>query len=147
MNNSDKQILNYIDDALECLLQGRYHCVTAAANDNPAVNQILSKLNELASDLSRIHGLVLRLGNDGLEKDSPEEGGYYPLQLQRLLSSAERRIGELEKSSATDGMTGMLNRQAGLRVIERRLEEAPPGEEHSLVFIDLDNLKEINYVF
>jgi len=148
MDNADKSFLNYVDDALENLLHGSCPgaMTTGAWHDNPVANKIINKLEKLAHNLREIQELVLRLDES---KPEPEASGgrSRSMQLQNLLSFMERRVSELEESSATDAMTGMLNRNAGVRAIEKRLSEVTPGEECSLVFIDLDNLKQINDTF
>jgi len=65
---------------------------------------------------------------------------------RRLAQEAlEQKKGELEELSATDGLTGLLNRRGFMERALRALEGARVDERAlAIVFIDLDGLKPIN---
>jgi GGDEF domain-containing protein len=83
--------------------------------------------------------LYLFLEHPGIE--APEELRLAALLLDHLLS-ALRGAGyreELSRQARTDWLTGLANRRAFNRELERGL---PP--EHALILMDLDGLKEVN---
>lgn len=66
-------------------------------------------------------------------------------QLRRDLAEAQRRIGELEKLSREDGLTGLVNRRGFDLELQRAHEfSARHGENMALLLLDLDNFKDIN---
>jgi len=64
------------------------------------------------------------------------------------LGVALAEIGEretLERLSATDGLTGLLNRRAFQHLLQQRVVRASiGGERGALLYVDLDNFKQIN---
>jgi diguanylate cyclase (GGDEF)-like protein len=59
----------------------------------------------------------------------------------RDVSDRVRMQGELVDAAQTDALTGLLNRTAFLEAVNTRLAA---GEQVSVMFIDLDNFKEVN---
>ncbi len=51
---------------------------------------------------------------------------------------------ELRRRATHDELTGCLNRAAITRALEENIEDAEPGEQRALLFIDLDGFKEVN---
>lgn len=144
----EKNFLRYINDTLEHLIEGRYkkHEITAVP-DNPLADGIVRKLESLAHDLEKIQERANRLSNGKIEPDAADETELCSGQIRGLLSLIEKRLAELEKTSSTEAMTGMLNKRAGMLSMEKRLLESEAEEEHCLAFIDLDGLKQINDSF
>lgn len=140
--------MNYIDEALERLLHGQNSCVEGAGHEDPVFSSIVGKLEKLADGISKIDNLVERLDYGELAANLPPApiDNQYP-RWNSMLLRVEKRVGELEGSLIIDEMTGMPNRQIGLRVIEQRLRDSLPSDEHCLAFIDLDDLKRINDSF
>lgn len=56
----------------------------------------------------------------------------------------KRHEEQLENSANYDAMTETFNLRAGLDQLRRSLKRSRPDDEHCLVFVDLDNLKETN---
>ncbi|MCD7947306.1 MAG: diguanylate cyclase [Oscillospiraceae bacterium] len=50
----------------------------------------------------------------------------------------------LEHVASTDMMTGVNNREWGMKIMQSMLRNSTEGEESSLVFVDLDGLKMVN---
>lgn len=137
--------LYYIDEALERLLLGQYNSVAGVGHENLVFSSIDGKLEKLAYGMSKIHSLIERLDCGELAENflpQPSDVRYW--RWHGMIQLVEKRVEELEESLVTDGITGMLNRQRGLRAVERRLSESLPSERHCLAFIDLDDLKRIN---
>jgi diguanylate cyclase (GGDEF)-like protein/PAS domain S-box-containing protein len=51
---------------------------------------------------------------------------------------------ELRRRATHDELTGCLNRAAITRALEQSIEDAEPGDQRALLFIDLDGFKEVN---
>ncbi len=51
---------------------------------------------------------------------------------------------ELRRRATHDELTGCLNRAAITRALEQSIDDAEPGEQRALLFIDLDGFKEVN---
>jgi diguanylate cyclase (GGDEF)-like protein len=71
---------------------------------------------------------------------TPREDGGAVL-VGRDVSDRVRMQGELVDAAQTDALTGLLNRTAFLEAVNARLAA---GEQVSVMFIDLDNFKEVN---
>lgn len=70
---------------------------------------------------------------------SREDGGA--VLVGRDVSDRIRMQGELVDAAQTDALTGLLNRTAFLEAVNTRLAD---GEPVAVMFIDLDNFKEVN---
>lgn len=146
MDNID-DFLNYIDETLESMIQGHSSHAETDEPELPVARQIKHKLEKLERNLSEIHGLVRRLNRNGLRRKLSGEGGEHTTRLKSLLSAVEEHVSELERTSETDEMTGLMNRQKGVQAVERRFAEDISDEGLCLVFIDVDNLKQVNDSF
>ncbi|MBT0769747.1 EAL domain-containing protein [Kineosporia sp. J2-2] len=71
---------------------------------------------------------------------TPREDGGAVL-VGRDVSDRVRMQGELVDAAQTDALTGLLNRTAFLEAVNARLAE---GQPVAMMFIDLDNFKEVN---
>ena len=71
-----------------------------------------------------------------VEKDG---GGFFVGVLLNITESKER-----ERVSRLDLLTGVLNRNAAIPLIEEYLEKLPAGQTAAFLMMDMDNLKEIN---
>jgi len=64
--------------------------------------------------------------------------------LDRLLTAADR-LRRLQEEAATDELTGVLRRGAGLRLLQLEIDRVRrAGERLVLVFADVDGLKQVN---
>ncbi len=84
-----------------------------------------------ANELVRVfHELIIQIQSTLLEQVNEEK---------------ERLIREIDKRSRTDSLTGLLNREEFLRLLEKELERAR-RYEHPLSFalLDLDHFKQVN---
>ncbi|MBK5254162.1 MAG: GGDEF domain-containing protein [Peptostreptococcaceae bacterium] len=57
---------------------------------------------------------------------------------------SDRIEGKYYKLSQQDGLTKLLNKSAGLNVAERYLQEMIPQEHFAVLFLDIDDFKQIN---
>ena len=65
--------------------------------------------------------------------------------LRRQLERMQERVGELERLADRDTLTPLVNRRAFLRELDRTLAQVERhGMKASVLYIDLDGLKEIN---
>jgi len=65
--------------------------------------------------------------------------------VSRDISESKRVEVDLRRMALTDPMTGLYNRAALLEAIDKAIEAAnESGDEFALLFVDLDNLKQIN---
>lgn len=112
-----------------------------------------SAFNEMTSTLSAVEAHAVALADDPeaslLSEELPgRTGRALQVALNRLRSSmrvAEQHRRELEEAATHDALTGLLNRPAAMEVIARDLPRvAREGGAVAALFIDLDNLKEIN---
>lgn len=110
---------------------------TAAFTPEP---EILERAGSIASVL---------LGHDRSEP-GPAPGLLdrvlaYAARAEQRIAEQERRIAFLEGLSATDELTGLLNRRGFTQQLNRVLALSRRyGETGVLIYCDLDNLKEVN---
>ncbi len=79
---------------------------------------------------------------------SSDDGSrHYILLLSEDITETRYLINELEKTAATDGLTGLLNRYRFERYVAQAILSAQTDEQHhSLAFIDLTQFKIVNEV-
>ncbi len=142
-------------------LEAAAHEIRAGRFDLPAIDvrgprelaDTASAFNEMTSTLSAVEAHAVALADDPeaalLSEELPgRTGRALQVALNRLRSSmrvAEQHRRELEEAATHDSLTGLLNRPAAIEVIARDLPRvAREGGAVAALFIDLDNLKEIN---
>jgi diguanylate cyclase (GGDEF)-like protein/PAS domain S-box-containing protein len=114
-------------------------------DDQEAIAAQLARLDDDADIIScRIAGRFRR-GDDGwreLESTASRrgEGGTGFTLSVRDVSERSRLEADLRRQASTDWLTGLLNRQAFITLLEERL---PRGDTH-LLFLDLDGFKSVN---
>jgi diguanylate cyclase (GGDEF)-like protein len=79
--------------------------------------------------------IVLTLGLLGI--------GFFGLQLRSALQRQQIYVAEQEYLAAHDTLTGLLNRDAFMRLLERSTASSPP-EPFAVVLLDLNRFKDIN---
>ncbi len=66
-------------------------------------------------------------------------------ELEREIADRLALERQLEEQATKDGLTGVLNRRAGMEILERLLEHTDDrGESLTICFVDVDNLKLVN---
>ena len=102
------------------------------------------------ADLARGGGDQETPSDRALRREVAVELRVPPEQLagvsRAVLEAVERRIGELKDEAASDELTGVLRRAAGMDQLEREVRRARRFDDHKLVvaFCDLDDLKVVN---
>ena len=62
----------------------------------------------------------------------------------RDIDSKKRKELHLEKQAVFDALTQLYNRSAGIKRINKALEDMQPGEISAFLILDIDNFKQIN---
>ncbi|MBQ4346970.1 MAG: diguanylate cyclase, partial [Firmicutes bacterium] len=78
---------------------------------------------------------------------NPEDGHLDIMLLVRDIDAKKRAQSEFAQLSASDTLTGLLNRRAGMGFIEIYLNGEGEQGSHALLMIDVDNFRVINDLF
>ncbi len=68
-------------------------------------------------------------------------------QNQVLEQKVEKRTRLLEFQSLHDSLTGLANRNAMIKQLDKRIPTTESGDKASLLLLDLDNFKDVNFTF
>lgn len=101
---------------------------------------IIKKLNKLEVSLIRI--IRSNNLNKRVEAIGKDEIGILGLCINTLLEKIEEKNKKLYKLATFDSMTGIYNREVGLKILEQKLMA-----KTIIVFIDINNLKYVNDTF
>lgn len=147
--------IRLLEEAAQEIRAGRFNLPLVDVRRPRELADTASAFNEMTSTLSAVEAHAVALADDPeatlLSAELPgRTGRALQVALNRLRSSmrmAEQHRRELEEAATHDSLTGLLNRPAATEVIARDLQRvAREGGAVAALFIDLDNLKEINDV-
>jgi diguanylate cyclase (GGDEF)-like protein len=72
------------------------------------------------------------------------EVGELQAAFNHMKAALQQNLLEIERLAYTDPVTGLSNRQAFRRMVDRTLQKASPREQGAVLFIDLDRFKKVN---
>ena len=105
----------------------------------PAQRTALEALSRQATRLMELHRISQEL------RLQVEERGWYEQQLLHYQRELEHQNADLEEQSLTDPLTGLANRRAFSRTLDRAIVQARTlGNPLSVAIVDIDHFKSIN---
>lgn len=120
-----------------------YHAVTDRAALSPATARPLAADDAIAPLAATLAG-----GAGGLDADARllvERALTYARRAHETIANQRSRIAHLEALTATDELTGLLNRRGFTEALDRALANARRHDEEGLLVIaDLDGFKPVN---
>ena len=132
----------------------------ASSEIKPLIDRVLAGEDEIGARLGEGHLLIkatryqheangalcLWREDDGLRND--EENRMLLAEIAAQVAVANEQLAreqQLEKRSATDALTGLLNRRGFLETLTKRFSRAADRDQAgALIYIDLDNFKAVN---
>jgi diguanylate cyclase (GGDEF)-like protein/PAS domain S-box-containing protein len=113
--------------------------------------EVTTKVGALFAKATRFKddcNVVLCVWREGVSRPWSVEDRYLLSEIAAQVGLASRQLArqeELEELSATDSLTGLLNRRSFMEELEKRYSRRPDRRGGAaLMFIDLDNFKPVN---
>jgi len=146
------------EDCLSRVAQSGH--LPASSSIKPLIDRVLAGEDEVGERLDEGHVLIkatcyqhqangalcLWRADDRLRND--EENRMLLAEIAAQIAVANEQLAreeQLEKRSATDGLTGLLNRRGFLETLTKRFSRAADRDQPgALIYIDLDNFKAVN---